>query len=84
MGVRQLRIAESEKFPHVTYFFNGGMPIIYPKEDRISVPSPSVATYDLAARDECDVKSQIFLIQTYQQQPMYDFILLNLWRIQIW
>ncbi len=46
-GYRQLRIAESEKFPHVTYFFNGGQPIQYQNEDRISIPSPNVATYDL-------------------------------------
>jgi 2,3-bisphosphoglycerate-independent phosphoglycerate mutase len=46
-GLRQLRIAESEKFPHVTYFFNGGQPIQYQGEDREIVPSPNVITYDL-------------------------------------
>ena len=46
-GLKQLRIAETEKYPHVTYFFNGGEEQIYPGEDRILVPSPKVATYDL-------------------------------------
>ncbi len=47
LGLRQLRIAETEKYAHVTYFFNGGREQPYPGEDRILVPSPKVATYDL-------------------------------------
>ncbi len=46
-GYRQLRIAETEKYAHVTYFFNGGKEDVFPGEDRILVPSPKVATYDL-------------------------------------
>ncbi len=46
-GARQLRVAETEKYPHVTYFFNGGREAPFPGEDRILVPSPKVATYDL-------------------------------------
>ena len=46
-GLRQLRIAETEKFPHVTYFFSGGQEAPFPGEERILVPSPKVATYDL-------------------------------------
>lgn len=46
-GLRQLRIAETEKYPHVTYFFNGGVETVYPGEDRALVKSPDVATYDL-------------------------------------
>ncbi|MCZ6650551.1 MAG: 2,3-bisphosphoglycerate-independent phosphoglycerate mutase [Acidobacteria bacterium] len=46
-GLRQLRIAETEKYAHVTYFLNGGVERTYPGEDRILVPSPHVATYDL-------------------------------------
>jgi len=46
-GLKQLRIAETEKYPHVTYFFNGGEETPNKKEDRILVPSPKVATYDL-------------------------------------
>ncbi|MGQ0748919.1 MAG: 2,3-bisphosphoglycerate-independent phosphoglycerate mutase [Betaproteobacteria bacterium] len=47
LGLKQLRIAETEKYAHVTYFFNGGIEKPYPGEDRILVPSPKVATYDL-------------------------------------
>jgi 2,3-bisphosphoglycerate-independent phosphoglycerate mutase len=47
LGLRQLRIAETEKYAHVTYFFNGGTEAPYPGEDRVMVPSPRVATYDL-------------------------------------
>ncbi|MBF0327114.1 2,3-bisphosphoglycerate-independent phosphoglycerate mutase [Magnetospirillum moscoviense] len=46
-GLTQLRIAETEKYAHVTFFFNGGREQVYPGEDRILVPSPKVATYDL-------------------------------------
>ena len=46
LGLTQLRIAETEKYAHVTYFFNGGTETVYPGEDRILVPSPKVATYD--------------------------------------
>lgn len=46
-GVPQLRIAETEKYAHVTYFFNGGLEKQYEGEDRVLVPSPKVATYDL-------------------------------------
>ena len=46
-GLKQLRIAETEKYAHVTYFFNGGIETPYAGEDRVLVPSPKVATYDL-------------------------------------
>jgi 2,3-bisphosphoglycerate-independent phosphoglycerate mutase len=46
-GLKQLRIAETEKYAHVTFFFNGGVEKPYPGEDRILIPSPKVATYDL-------------------------------------
>ena len=46
-GRAQLRMAETEKYPHVTYFFNGGEETPNPREERILVPSPKVATYDL-------------------------------------
>ncbi|MFL5644617.1 MAG: 2,3-bisphosphoglycerate-independent phosphoglycerate mutase, partial [Chloroflexota bacterium] len=46
-GVSQLRTAETEKYAHVTYFFNGGVEAPYPGEERLLVPSPKVATYDL-------------------------------------
>jgi 2,3-bisphosphoglycerate-independent phosphoglycerate mutase len=47
LGLTQLRIAETEKYPHVTFFFNGGAEKEYPGEDRCLIPSPKVATYDL-------------------------------------
>jgi 2,3-bisphosphoglycerate-independent phosphoglycerate mutase len=47
LGLKQLRIAETEKYPHVTFFFNGGEETVFTGEDRILVPSPKVATYDL-------------------------------------
>lgn len=47
LGMQQLRIAETEKYPHVTFFFNGGEELVYAGEDRILVPSPDVPTYDL-------------------------------------
>jgi 2,3-bisphosphoglycerate-independent phosphoglycerate mutase len=46
-GLKQLRIAETEKYAHVTFFFNGGRETVFPGEKRILVPSPKVATYDL-------------------------------------
>jgi 2,3-bisphosphoglycerate-independent phosphoglycerate mutase len=47
-GMTQFRTAETEKYPHVTYFFNGGFEPPYPGEERCLIPSPKVATYDLA------------------------------------
>jgi len=47
MNMRNLRVAETEKYAHVTYFFNGGVEQPFPGEDRVLVPSPKVATYDL-------------------------------------
>ncbi|MDD3347033.1 2,3-bisphosphoglycerate-independent phosphoglycerate mutase [Oscillibacter sp.] len=47
MGLSQLRIAETEKYAHVTFFFNGGSETVFPGEDRVLVASPRVATYDL-------------------------------------
>jgi 2,3-bisphosphoglycerate-independent phosphoglycerate mutase len=46
-GIRQLRIAETEKYAHVTYFFNGSEEVPFSGEDRVLIPSPKVATYDL-------------------------------------
>jgi len=46
-GLKQIRLAETEKYPHVTYFFNGGVETPNAGEDRVMIPSPKVATYDL-------------------------------------
>ncbi len=53
-GLTQLRIAETEKYAHVTFFFNGGREQVFPGEDRILVPSPKVATYDLKPEMSAD------------------------------
>ncbi len=75
-GVRQLRIAETEKYAHVTYFFNGGEEAPFPLEDRILIPSPrDVATYDkkpeMSARDVADALVKNILSR------QYGFILAN-------
>jgi 2,3-bisphosphoglycerate-independent phosphoglycerate mutase len=74
-GLRQLRIAESEKFPHVTYFFNGGTNVKYSGEDRIEVPSPSVATYDLQPEMSAEEMTNVLLCRI--KENIYDFILVN-------
>ena len=53
-GLRQLHVAETEKYAHVTYFLNGGHEQPFPKEDRVLVPSPKVATYDLQPEMSAD------------------------------
>lgn len=52
--LKQLRIAETEKFPHVTYFFNGGCEAVFPLEERVLIPSPKVKTYDLMPQMRAD------------------------------
>jgi len=52
-GMKQLRIAETEKYAHVTFFFSGGREDTYPGEERILIPSPKVATYDLQPEMSC-------------------------------
>ena len=58
LGMKQLRTAETEKYAHVTFFFNGGVEEPFPGEDRVLIPSPKVATYDLkpemSAFEVCD------------------------------
>ena len=46
-NLKQLRLAETEKCPHVTFFFNGGEETVYPGETRVMIPSPKISTYDL-------------------------------------
>jgi 2,3-bisphosphoglycerate-independent phosphoglycerate mutase len=74
-GLKQLRIAETEKYAHVTFFFNGGREEPFPGEKRIMVKSPKVATYDLkpemSAREVCDK-----LIYEIKNESL-DFILVN-------
>jgi 2,3-bisphosphoglycerate-independent phosphoglycerate mutase len=75
-GLRQLRIAETEKYAHVTYFFNGGLEQPYPGEDRILIPSPrDVPTYDHKPEMSA-VEVTDRLLGALEQQP-YAFVLLN-------
>ncbi|HEC65604.1 MAG TPA: 2,3-bisphosphoglycerate-independent phosphoglycerate mutase [bacterium] len=76
-NLRQLRIAESEKFPHVTYFFNGGNQKVYPGEDRIEVPSPrNIATYDQVP--EMSIEKVVNTIIKKIDEDIYDLIVVNL------
>ena len=75
LGLKQLRIAETEKYAHVTFFFNGGVEEPNKGEDRILIPSPKVATYDLQPEmSAIEVKDQV--IGKIQAQE-YNFIVLN-------
>ncbi|MCQ2448217.1 MAG: 2,3-bisphosphoglycerate-independent phosphoglycerate mutase [Oscillibacter sp.] len=75
MGLTQLRIAETEKYAHVTFFFNGGVETQFPGEDRVLVASPKVATYDLqpemSAYEVCDKCVERI------ESGAYDVIILN-------
>ena len=74
-GKTQLHIAETEKYAHVTFFFNGGRETPYENEDRILVPSPKVATYDLKPEMSAyEVKDK--LVEAIGTQK-YDFIVVN-------
>jgi 2,3-bisphosphoglycerate-independent phosphoglycerate mutase len=74
-GLTQLRMAETEKYPHVTYFLNGGREDSYPGEDRIMVPSPKVATYDLQPEMSAPELTQKALGAI--RSSKYDLIVLN-------
>jgi 2,3-bisphosphoglycerate-independent phosphoglycerate mutase len=74
-GRRQLRIAETEKYPHVTYFLNGGREAPYDGEDRILVPSPKVATYDL--QPEMSAPEVTERVVAAIASGTYDLIVLN-------
>ena len=75
LGKSQLHIAETEKYAHVTFFFNGGRETPYENEDRILVPSPKVATYDLQPEMSAyEVKDK--LVEAIKTDK-YDFIVVN-------
>jgi 2,3-bisphosphoglycerate-independent phosphoglycerate mutase len=74
-GLRQLRIAETEKYPHVTFFFNGGREEPYTNEERIMVPSPKVATYDL--QPEMSAREVTDKAVAAIDGGAFDFIVLN-------
>ena len=74
-GLTQLRIAETEKYAHVTFFFNGGEEKQYPGEDRILVPSPKVATYDLQPEMSAPIVTEK-VVEAINSNK-YDVIILN-------
>ena len=74
-GLRQLRIAETEKYAHVTFFFNGGEEVPNPLEDRILVPSPKVATYDL--QPEMSAYQVTEKLLEAIDKDIYDVVILN-------
>ncbi|MGB9858392.1 MAG: 2,3-bisphosphoglycerate-independent phosphoglycerate mutase [Moorellaceae bacterium] len=72
-GLRQLRIAETEKYAHVTFFFNGGVEEPFPCEDRLLVPSPKVATYD----QKPEMSAYEVTSEVLKRLELYDFVVLN-------
>ncbi len=74
-GLTQLRIAETEKYAHVTFFFNGGDEAVFPGEERILVPSPKVATYDL--QPEMSAPEVTDRLVEAIGSGRFDFILVN-------
>lgn len=74
-GLKQLRIAETEKYAHVTFFFNGGVEKVYPGEDRVLVKSPKVATYDM--QPEMSAYEVTDKLVERIKSGAYDVIILN-------
>lgn len=74
-GLKQFRIAETEKYPHVTYFFNGGVETPNEGEDRIVIPSPKVATYDLQPEMSAEKVADTLIEKLSSEE--YQFIVLN-------
>lgn len=72
-GLAQLRIAETEKYPHVTYFFNGGIEEPFEGENRVIVPSPKVATYDL----QPEMSAEEVVQKVLANLPENDLVILN-------
>lgn len=74
-GLKQLRIAETQKYAHVTFFFNGGEEKVYPGEDRVLIDSPKISTFDLkpemSAYEVCDAACERVL------SDKYDVVILN-------
>ena len=74
-GLKQLRIAETEKYAHVTYFFNGGEEKAFKNEDRCLIPSPKIATYDL--KPEMSAYEVTKEVIKRIERRVYDVIILN-------
>ena len=75
LGLTQLRIAETEKYAHVTFFFNGGVEQTFPGEDRVLIPSPSVPTYDL--KPDMSAHEVTYACVERIESGNYDVIILN-------
>ncbi len=75
LGLKQLRIAETEKFAHVTFFFSGGREAEFQGEERILIPSPKVATYDLKPEMSAPEIADALVAELNKQK--FDFIVLN-------
>ncbi|MBV9577312.1 MAG: 2,3-bisphosphoglycerate-independent phosphoglycerate mutase, partial [Chloroflexi bacterium] len=76
-GLRQLRIAETEKYAHVTYFFNGGREVAFEHEERALIPSPKVATYDLQPEMSAAGITDELLSRLSGATSPYDLVVLN-------
>lgn len=75
LGLKQLRIAETEKYAHVTFFFNGGKETPFPGEERILIPSPKVATYDL--KPEMSAFEVTDAVEKVIAEDKFDVIIMN-------
>ena len=75
LGMTQLRIAETEKYAHVTFFFNGGQEAVFPGEDRVLIPSPKVATYDLQPEMSAEAITEEVVARI--ESGKYDVVILN-------
>ena len=74
-NLKQLRLAETEKYPHVTFFFNGGEETVYPGETRVMIPSPKISTYDL--QPEMSAKKVETKLISSIKNKTYDLIVIN-------
>jgi 2,3-bisphosphoglycerate-independent phosphoglycerate mutase len=75
MNMRNLRVAETEKYAHVTYFFNGGIEEPFPGEDRVLVPSPKVSTYDL--KPEMSAAGIADAVVKATEEGTFDVVIVN-------
>ena len=75
LGMTQFRIAETEKYAHVTFFFNGGQEDVFPGEDRCLIPSPKVATYDLQPEMSAHAVTEAAVDRI--KSGKYDVVILN-------
>ena len=74
-NLKQLRLAETEKYPHVTFFFNGGEEMVYPGETRVMIPSPKISTYDL--QPEMSAKKVEAKLISSIKNKTFDLIVIN-------